>query len=138
MVNKKKFKNILVPFDDSKNSQRALDKAIQLATDLNGKLTIIHVISYHKTVAKIVGPYKGRLVDSVNKFLNQAKKNAEKNKVKSSSKILYGNSAEQILKFMQKNKFDLIVLGRRGTSSITGNSLGSVSNALIQNSNVPV
>jgi nucleotide-binding universal stress UspA family protein len=39
---------------------------------------------------------------------------------------------------MKKKKFDLVVMGRRGTTKITGPSLGSVSNALIQSSKVPV
>ena len=55
-----------------------------------------------------------------------------------SEKILYGNVAEKLFNLMSKRKFDLVVVGRRGTSKLTGPSLGSVSNALVQRSKIPV
>jgi nucleotide-binding universal stress UspA family protein len=42
------------------------------------------------------------------------------------------------LKLLKIKKFDMIVMGRRGTTKMTGPSLGSVSNAMVQNSKVPV
>jgi nucleotide-binding universal stress UspA family protein len=53
-------------------------------------------------------------------------------------KFLESLGIEEILNLMKKKKFDLVVMGRRGTTKITGPSLGSVSNALIQSSKVPV
>ena len=46
---------------------------------------------------------------------------------------MYGNPVEEIINFMKNKKFDIIIMGRRGTSKITGTSLGSVSNALVKN-----
>lgn len=46
--------NILVPFDNSKNSIRALNKAIALANLADAKITLVHVINYHKIMAKII------------------------------------------------------------------------------------
>ena len=51
------------------------------------------------------------------------------------TRVRTGYQAMQIIK---KKKFDLVVMGRRGTTKITGPSLGSVSNALVQSSKVPV
>ena len=132
------FERILVPYDDSKNSQRALNKAIVLANFTGAKITIVHVISYHKSIAKIIEPYPESLIDHVSKFLNKAKHYAARLAVDTNDKILYGSPADEILKLMKKNKFDLVVVGRRGTSKLTGQYLGSVSNALVQNSKVPV
>jgi nucleotide-binding universal stress UspA family protein len=39
---------------------------------------------------------------------------------------------------MKNKKFDMVIVGRRGVTKITGPSLGSVSNALVQNSKIPV
>ena len=132
------FERILVPFDGSKNSFRALNKAVILAKLTGAKLTIIHVISYQKTVAKIVGSYPESLAEHVSKFLSQAKHYAARSEVEAIDKILYGSPADEILKFMKKRKFDLVIVGKRGTSKLTGQYLGSVSNALVQNSKIPV
>ncbi len=136
MVNK--FKNILVPYDDSINSKRALNKAVTIANITDAKLTLVHVISYHKAMAKIVGSYKGKLIDYVNKFMTSAKKYAQRENVDVQIKVLYGGISDEISKFMRKNKFDMVIVGRRGTSYITGPSLGSVSNYLVSSSKVPV
>jgi nucleotide-binding universal stress UspA family protein len=129
---------ILVPFDNSSSAQRALSKAISLANLSNGSITLVHVISYHKAVAKIVGPYKGKLISHVTKFLQNAQKHASNLDVDSDIKVLHGNPAEEILNFIKKKKYDFIVMGKTGTSKITGPTLGSVSSALVQHSKIPV
>jgi nucleotide-binding universal stress UspA family protein len=134
----KTFAKILVAFDNSPNSKRALSNAITLASLSNGTLTLVHVISYHKAMAKIIQPYKGKMISHVKKFLKDAKHSAFKEGILVNQHILYGNPSEEILNLMKKKKFDLVVMGRRGTTKITGPSLGSVSNALIQSSRVPV
>ena len=134
----KTFTNILVPFDDSPNSKRALNNAIGLARLSNASLSLVYVISYHGAMAKIIQPYKGKMISHVEKFMKDAKNTALKQGVSVNQHILYGNPSQEILGLMKKKKFDLVVMGRRGTTKITGPSLGSVSNALVQNSNVPV
>lgn len=132
------FKKILVPFDDSENAKRALKKAITLARLTGATITLVHVITYHKAMAKIIQPYKGKVITHVKHFMNDAKKQALREKVLLDQKILYGTPSEEILTLAKKSRFDLIVLGRRGTTKITGPSLGSVSNAIVQSSKVPV
>ena len=132
------FKQILVPYDDSSNAKRALKKAITLANLTHSTITLIHVISYHKAMAKIIQPYKGKVISHVKHFMKDAKKQALREKVLLEQNILYGNPAEEIIKLTKKKKFGLIVMGKRGTTKITGPSLGSVSNALVQNSKIPV
>lgn len=130
--------NILVPFDNSKNALRALNKAIALANLADAKITLVHVINYHKTLAKIIAPYKGTLIDHVGKFMNKAGKYASNQDVDVVEKILYGNIVEELMNLMSKQKFDLVIVGRQGTSKLTGPTLGSVSNALVQRSKIPV
>lgn len=134
----KTFTKILVPFDNSANSKRALGNAIALASLSKGILSLVHVISYHNAMAKIVQPYKGKMIIHVKKFLSEAEQSASKEGISVTQHILYGNPSEEILNLIKKKNFDLVVMGRRGTTKITGPSLGSVSNALVQSSKVPV
>lgn len=132
----RKFK-ILLPFDNSANSLRALSKAAFFADKTQGTVTIVHVISYNKALAKVVGPYKGKLITHVDEFLKKAQKLLSNLNVDSNTKVLYGNPAQEILKLIDQN-YDLVVVGRRGTSKLTGPTLGSVSNAIVQSSKAPV
>jgi len=134
----KPFCNILVPYDNSPNSKRALSKAFALAEMSDGMITLVHVISYHKAAAKIVEPYKESIISHVKKFFNLIEKDASRRDVVLKKQILYGSPADEILNFMKKKKFDTVIMGRRGVSKITGPTLGSVSNALVQNSKIPV
>lgn len=134
----KPIKKILVPFDNSPNSKRALAHAIALAKLSGGTITLFHVISYHAAMAKIVQPYQGKIISHVKKFMKDAKHAAFKEGIMSNGKISYGNPSQEIMTLLKTKNFDLIVMGRRGTTKITGPSLGSVSNALIQSSKIPV
>jgi nucleotide-binding universal stress UspA family protein len=132
------FRNILVPYDDSPNSKRALKKAFTLAELSNGTITLVHVISYHKAVAKIIEPYKESMIGHVKKFFNKIGHDASKRDINLKTQILYGSPSDEILGFMKNKKFDVVIMGRRGVTKITGPSLGSVSNALVQNSKTPI
>ena len=134
----KVFGSILVPYDNSMNSKRALGKAFALAELTDGAITLVHVISYHKAVAKIVEPYKESIINHVKKFFNQIEGDASRRDITLKEQILYGSPAEEILTFMKNKKFDIVIMGRRGVTKITGPSLGSVSNALVQNSKIPI
>ena len=134
----KPFGDILVPYDNSLNSKRALSKAFALAELTDAPITLVHVISYHKAMAKIVEPYKESVINHVKQFFNDVKRDASRRDVVIKEQILYGNPAEEILHFMKNKKFGTVVMGRRGVTKITGPSLGSVSNAIVQNSKVPV
>jgi nucleotide-binding universal stress UspA family protein len=132
------FGKILVPYDNSVNSKRALNNAFALASKTNSTITLVHVIAYHNAMAKIVQPYRETLIAYVKKFLDDANKDATKRKIKTDQKILYGNPSEEIINLMKKKKFDLVIMGKRGVTKVTGPSLGSVSNALVQHSKIPV
>lgn len=132
------FKNILVPFDNSINSKRALSKALDIASMTNSKILLVHVIEYHSAMAKIVEPYKESMIIHVKKFLKDIKKNSIKKNIQIEEKIMYGNPSEEIINLIKKKKFDLVIMGRRGTTKVTGPSLGSVSNALVQHSKIPI
>ena len=124
--------------NNSPNSKRALSNAIAIAKLSSGSITLVYVISYHSAMAKIVQPYKGKMISHVKKFMKDAKHAAFKEGILSNQHISYGNPSQEILDFIKKKNFDLIVLGRRGTTKITGPSLGSVSNALVQSSKIPI
>src|SRR3989338_6657709 len=133
------IKNILVPIDGSKNSFKALTKAIYLAKKCDASITALYVlrVAYDNPDLVYVTQTQNEL-KKVEKFLSTAKNQVTKNSVSFKKKILFGHEAKRIIDFAQKQRFDLIVMGARGRGVMKQMFLGSVSNTVMHNSNDPL
>jgi len=133
------IKNILVPIDGSKNSFKALTKAIYLAKKCDASITALYVLRVaYDNPDLVYVPQTQNELKKVEKFLSTAKNQVTKNSVSFKKKILFGHEAKRIIDFAQKQRFDLIVMGARGRGMMKQMFLGSVSNTVVHNSNVPV
>lgn len=136
---KQNIKKILLPLDGSKTSLKGLDVAIYLARQCNSTITGIHVVPlYPRNMAELISPIKSRLRDDASKFLEKARTVSAQNGVVFSKKIIYGDAKKEISDFAKDKNFDLIIIGSRGLGSAKEVFLGSVSNATIHKSRVPV
>jgi nucleotide-binding universal stress UspA family protein len=134
-----KIKTILVPMDGSKNSFKALTKAIFLAKKCNSSITSLFVLhTAFDNPNMIYIPQTQNELKKVEKFLDTAKSQVTKNSIKFKKEIVFGHEAKEIINFAQKGKFDLIVIGARGRGTIKQMLLGSVSNTIVHSSKVPV
>ena len=136
---RKKIKQILIPLDGSKNSFRALDMAIFLAKYHKAKLIGINVVDLPTILEySIIDPVSKRMEKTANKILKKAKMLSVKNRVSFKSSIIHGSIGPSLIKYSQRNKIDIIVIGARGLGSFSGIVLGSVSNFVIHKSKIPV
>jgi nucleotide-binding universal stress UspA family protein len=136
---KMKISKILVPLDGSKTSFKGLEMAIYIARQCGGTITGLHVISiYPQHLGDLVSPLKVRLHDDAAKFMERAKITSAQNGIVFHHKIVYGDQAPGIIDFVKQNKFDLIVIGSRGLGGLKEAFLGSVSNAVMHKSTIPV
>ena len=132
-------KNILVPFDGSKNSFRAFKKAIFLAKQNQSSITGLFVI---KVPASERVRVREMLMKTLQKqyanFTKKAKELCKKNGVPFLDVIEYGKEGPRIVSYAAKNKFDLIVMGSRGMGSVREYFLGSTSYYVLHESKLPV
>lgn len=131
----KVIKKILVPLDGSAPSLRALDLAISISKKKETTITGIHIIRTPKFSSKIKEQY-GQNASKIIKVASAIAKKAGvpfKEKIKSNGYV--GN---EVVKFAQDNKFDLIAMGSRGPSPIAELFLGSVANYVVIKSKIPV
>jgi nucleotide-binding universal stress UspA family protein len=135
----KTIRKILVPLDGSKGSFRALDQAINLAGKFGAQITGLYVlhVAYDSPDLIYVPETQNRL-KKVEKFLDSAEKQVIKNKITFKKETLFGQESKKIIDFSQKEKFDLIVMGSRGLNPIKRMILGSVANAVVNKSKIPV
>jgi nucleotide-binding universal stress UspA family protein len=133
-----KIKKILVPLDGSKNSFRGLDTAIYLARQCDATITGLFVMPiYPKSLIPIAYDEK-YLTKAAKDFMENAKKLAAQNGIVFVGKSIVGKESSEIVDFAIKNKFDIIVMGARGLGSVKEVFLGSVSNAVVHKSKLPV
>jgi len=118
-----KLSKILVAVDGSEDAKKALKHTVQLASKFNAGVTLLNVqqstlFKLKPSVAKDVGE----------RILSEA--SAEVKGVKLDKKLEFGNPAETIINVAEKGKYDLIIVGKRGLSTVKRFFLGSVSDDL--------
>ena len=133
------IKKILVPLDGSKNSMRGLDEAIYLARQCHATITGLYVVPLSKPKTDSQISYIEKyLLKNASKFMLKAKKRAAQNGIDFSDEAIYGDEGPKIINYANSKKFDIIVIGSRGMSSIKETFLGSTSNYVLHKSKIPV
>ncbi|WP_424195678.1 universal stress protein [Ampullimonas aquatilis] len=140
------FSKILVSTDGSELSQKAVDKAIELASQLKAELVGVHVYSPYPypIYGEFIPPempetYLERVKEEATNFLQKLKTAAEAKGIKTTvvSKESF-SPWEAIIETTKEQQCDGIVMashGRRGVASLL---LGSETQKVLTHSNVPV
>jgi len=137
------FKNILVPYDGTSFSNRAFQKALDIAKKDNSKITIFTVIEGEYSAimgySKINPQVIKKQQSAAKKYIYKLESSAKNSGVSITVKIKQGTKiVKEILDFAKSKKFNLIVMGSHGRTGINKLILGSVSNALVQHSKIPI
>jgi len=134
------YDKILVAVDGSDPSRCALSEAIRIAKVTGGTITLIHVYPLEPSQQLISATQQLNkyLKDNGKTVLANAEKTVEAEGLKADGLLIEGDAAEQIVKTASEGKFDLIVIGARGLSKLSGLILGSVSQGVVKNAPCPV
>jgi nucleotide-binding universal stress UspA family protein len=133
------IKKILVPLDNSPNSIRGLKKAIYIARECGASITAFHVLELPmKSVIRITNSMLENGIKKADRVISKSISLADKEEIGVEFKTTSGKPGSEILKYAQKNKFDLIVIGARGLGAGKELLLGSVSSFVIHKSKIPV
>jgi nucleotide-binding universal stress UspA family protein len=115
------FKKILVAFDGSEGSRKALKKAIDLAACFNAELHSISVEVDLPQYVATVGEFeevKRRKDEYFEELNREAMEMAEAGKAPIKRHIVAGHAVDKVVDFCKREGFDLIVVGFTGHSRI--------------------
>jgi nucleotide-binding universal stress UspA family protein len=133
------YQKILVPVDGSICCRGALSEAIKLSQLTGGVITVIHAYEAESpSVMSSNQAFHESLLANGKKVAAEAQKLAETEGVSVETLLVEGDAAYQIVKTAKEDGFDLIVIGARGRSKLSGLILGSVSQDVIKKAHCPV
>ncbi|GHI00736.1 universal stress protein [Neobacillus kokaensis] len=137
------FSKIVVPYDNSELSKKALDTAITLAKQDEGiLLDVITVINpnyaaYRYGVYSIDPIHKAQL-EEAKKMLKDLEQKLSELPNQANTHLFEGSPGASIIDFVNSEQADLVVMGSRGLSGLKEVFLGSVSHYVVQKSPCPV
>jgi nucleotide-binding universal stress UspA family protein len=112
---------ILVGYDGSSPSKKALDEAITIAKRFSGFI-------------KVVGVYGRGYLEKAKTSVIEVKETLKREKVEYEVELVQGSNPARTLETTAKNEnFDLIAIGNRGLGNTASMLLGSVSRRIVSN-----
>ena len=148
----KMLTRILVPYDSSKYSDKALSRAIELAHNLDSQIFLFSVINVDyisppgmlglirsKSEKESMRKWEKTVKTDSEKMLKTAVKKCQEKGITVSYSISKGNISKEILNFAKKKKISLIVIGSQGLHGLEKfKTLGSISRRISEYASCPV
>lgn len=135
------FEKIVVAIDGSEFSRAALTAAAGFAAKAGSAVEVIHVHEHDPIPSKAGMSPDLETPDEAQEVLASAIQQLKASGVAAQGTLLQAHTRDvprKIIEFADENGADLIIVGRRGLSSLTGMLVGSVSNKLVHTAKVPV
>lgn len=138
------MKTLLVPTDFSEASDRALEVAIDLASQLGGAIELVHVQPDPVTVLpppiEVATFTPGSAEESAHVAAELARRadRVRLRRLACRSTNRFGNVAEQVVSRAEEIRAELIVMGTHGRTGLRHAVLGSVAERVVQRSSRPV
>lgn len=141
------FKKILLPLDGSELAERAIEPALMLAKQVNGKVILLQAPVMDLVVSHPVAGGYGVLLpeqsseqafEEANQYLDQVQNKYRHPEVTLMKLVLEGDPASLIVDTAIAEKADLIVMSTHGRSGLDRFIMGSVTEKVLQKAPCPV
>jgi nucleotide-binding universal stress UspA family protein len=132
--------SLLVPFDGSDSSKKALMRACELVKADGGELTVLYVIPRYEEMVdffKTESIHKS-LFQEAEKITEEAKKNAAAQGIAITAMVQEGHAVDKIVETASLLKNDLIVMGTHGWRGLSKAMLGSTAERTIAYASCPL
>ena len=136
-----RYRHVLVAYDGSPEAELALAHAVAIAQASRARLALVAVVAPPPLLSwQVPGGMKG--VHETEQAELELRLRAAADQVPDdlslTTQLLDGDPARELLRLAREGDFDVIVMGSRGRGRVTAAVLGSVSNHVMHESDVPV
>ena len=135
---------IVVAYDSSEHSKRALDWALHMSQLSHATIDVVMVLVSSTVSLGYAGAYafpgaeRDAAEQEIEMNLLEVQNSCKEKGIKVNTQSLFGNAVKEILLYADSSQADMIICGTRGLGSFSGLLLGSVARALVTYSKVPV
>jgi universal stress protein A len=138
-------KNILVPTDFSAYSDKALKKAVEIASQHKSKIYLLHVVDevmqcavdYCLEISLVKQIEKQSLKFAKEKLQKEVEELAPSKSIQIIADVKMGDTYETILKEQKDKRIDLIVIASHGKKGVV-HHLGSIADKVMRGAKCPV
>lgn len=138
------IKRILFPVDLSENPEQLVPNVITMVDTFNSDLHLLFVVRIFQYFTNIYVPhpsisvFENELVEGANKKMEEFKRDHFGKLEGVHSAVILGDPAETILRYIDENNVDMIIMGTHGRKGLDRVFFGSVAERVIKGSPVPV
>jgi nucleotide-binding universal stress UspA family protein len=134
------FHSLLVPFDGSESSKRALTRACELSKVDGAEVSVLYVIPRYEEMMDFIKTesVKKSLFQAAEKIVEGAKKLASALGVEIKAVVQEGHTGDKIVEIADTMKHDLIVVGTHGWSGVDKAIMGSTAERVIAYATCPI
>jgi len=134
------YNNILLAVDGSKNSFRAAEEAIKIASLVKDcTIEVVAVVKFSDSKSEVLhAKGKEELELSRRLKISPIEEMLKSSNISYEIKMLHGDPGVTIVDYVNKGKYDLVIIGSRGHNLLQEMVLGSVSHKVIKRVNCPV
>lgn len=134
------FRKLFIPVDGSDNSKLACQAAVRMAESIQKTVILAHC---HDPIPQRI---QGHALDTLYEELEAESEHIfqdcrgcfDQAGIPVETLILYGSQGPTLATAADEQNADIIIMGTRGLGNLGSLVLGSVSNAVIHNTNLPV
>lgn len=138
------LKKIVVAYDGSEYSKKALDWATTFANDLV-MIDVVWVLTPSAILGNIddaagyaAEELRKKAETEIAEELSNVRESYQKQGLNIQTKILFGNIVDEILTYTSKSNTDMVICGTRGIGGFKGLLIGSIAHKLVTYASIPV
>ena len=134
------YHSLLVPFDGSESSKKALGRACDLSKSAGSEISVLYVIPRYEEMMDFfkTETIKKSLYQEAEKIVAGAKKLAAKQGAQIKAVVLEGHAGDKIVEIADTMKHDLIVVGTHGWRGMNKAIMGSTAERIIVYASCPI
>lgn len=143
------FKKIMIATDGSDCSRLAVDKGIELAQLSEGTVYAVYVVSMDylspidgDSFSMGMDPYWESMQETLKaqgqQAVNYVKGLGEMKGINVEPVLLEGNPSDELIRYAEDNKMDIVIMGTLGKTGLDRLLLGSVAGNVARHSKIPV
>ncbi len=134
------YASLLVPFDSSEFSKKALNRACEMTKIDGGEITALYVIPRYEEMVGFLRTHSIRqnLMEEAQKIMDGAQELARANGASIKTVVAEGHSADKIIETAEKLKCEVIVMGSYGWRGVNKAIIGSTAERVIISAPCPI